>query len=153
MEIQGTLMSQLTKSITISMSAAEIYDLWLDVENIHEFWPYVKSVEPISRHTTYWTMSAPDGTLLYWDEKMTLLEEDSRIGWRSIGGDVVTSGLITLEELEEDETKVSMTLHFAPDPSLAEGTAGELFGDVEALVDLILRNFRAYAVHDWDHIE
>ena len=145
-------MSQLTKSITVSLNAADIYDLWLDAENIHEFWPYVKSVEPVSRHKTYWTMIAPDGTLLYWDEKTTLLEEDSRIAWRSTGGDVVTSGLITLDKLADNETKISMTLHFEPDPSLEEGKAGEIFGDVETLLDLILQNFRAYAIKDWEHI-
>jgi uncharacterized membrane protein len=72
-------MSQSTNSVNISMSATGLYELLLDLENIHEFWPYVKSVEPISRHKSYWTMSASDGTLLYWDEKLTLLEEDSRI--------------------------------------------------------------------------
>ena len=146
-------MAQHTQSITVPMSAADLYELWLDVENIHEFWPYVKSVEPISRHKSYWTKLAPDGTLLYWDEKITLLEEDSRIAWRSTGGDVLTSGLITLEKLDENETKVSMNLHFEPDPSLAEGKADDIFGDVETLLDLILSNFRAYAIKDWDHIE
>jgi uncharacterized membrane protein len=146
-------MSHFTKSITVPMSATDIYDLWLDLENIHEFWPYVKSVEPLSRHKSYWTMLAPDGTLLYWDEKVTLLEEDSRIAWRSTGGDVSTSGLITLEKTSNDETNVSMTLHFEPEPSLEEGKASEIFGDEEGFLDLILRNFRAYAIQDWEHIE
>jgi uncharacterized membrane protein len=145
-------MSQHKRSITVPVSATDLYDIWLDLENIHEFWPYVKSVEPIGRHGSYWTMVAPDGTLLYWDEKITLLEEDSKIAWRSTGGDVYSSGLITLEKLSEGETEVSMTLHFEPDPSLAENKASELFEDVEALVDLILQNFRAYAIKDWDHI-
>jgi len=135
------------------MSATDIYDLWLDLENIHDFWPYVKSVEPMSRHKSYWTMLVPDGTLLYWDEKVTLLEEDSRVAWRSTGGDVSTSGMITLEKISNDETNVSMTLHFEPDPSLEEGKANEIFADEEGFLDLILRNFRAYAIQDWEHIK
>ena len=146
-------MSKMTKSITVPLSATDIYDLWLDLENIHDFWPYVKSVEPLSRHKSYWTMLAPDGTLLYWDEKVTLLEEDSRIAWRSTGGDVSTSGMITLEKINNDETNVSMTLHFEPDPSLEEGKANEIFADEEGFLDLILRNFRAYAIQDWEHIK
>lgn len=76
---------------------------------------------------------------------MTLLEEDSKIAWRSTGGDVVTSGLVTLEELEENQTKVSLTLHFEPDASLKEGLAEDVFGDVEYLVGQILQNFKVYA--------
>jgi uncharacterized membrane protein len=98
-------------------------------------------------------MLAPDGTLLYWDEKMTLLEEDSRIAWRSIGGDVSTSGLIILEKLDETETEVAMTLNFEADPSLEEGKADDIFGDVEVLLDLIIQNFKAYAIKDWEHVE
>ncbi|UCG24879.1 MAG: hypothetical protein JSW55_02475 [Chloroflexota bacterium] len=146
-------MSQHKKSITVPMNVADLFEIWLDLENIHEFWPYVKSVEPMSRHKSYWTMMAPDGTLLYWDEKITLLEEDSRIAWRSTGGDVLCSGLVTLEKLDEDETEVSLTLHFEPDPSLGEDKAAELFENVDGLVELILQNYSAYALKDWDQIQ
>jgi ribosome-associated toxin RatA of RatAB toxin-antitoxin module len=60
---------------------------------------------------------------------------------------VITSGMATLEEIEENETKVSLTLHFEPDSSLAEGLAEDIFGDVAGLVEQILQNFKVYAIN------
>lgn len=55
--------------------------------------------------------------------------------------------MATLEEIEENETKVSLTLHFEPDSSLAEGLAEDIFGDVAGLVEQILQNFKVYAIN------
>jgi uncharacterized membrane protein len=138
--------TQVTKTIIVKGDLENIFSLWADEEN-YPYWMHdIKSVEYMGGHTSYWTMrEGPDNTLLTWDTKTTLFEENKRIAWRSDGGDIETSGQVTFTQLPHDEVEITYTLHLAPPPSLPAHVAADLFSNLDERMRRDLRNFKAHA--------
>jgi uncharacterized membrane protein len=105
----------------------------------------IKSVENMGGHTSYWVMrEGPYNTILTWDVKTTLLEDNKRLAWRSIGGDIETSGQVTFTSLSHNEVEITYTLHYLPRPNLDPKVIKELFSDPGKRMQRDLRNFKAY---------
>ena len=138
--------TQVTETIIVKGGLEDIFSLWADEEN-YPYWMHdIESVEYMGGHTSYWTMrEGPDNTLLTWDTKTTLFEENKRIAWRSIGGDIETSGQVTFTPLSHGEVEVTYTLHLAPPPNLSAHVIAELFDNMDERVRRDLRNFKAHA--------
>jgi uncharacterized membrane protein len=137
---------QLTETIIVKGDLEDIFSLWADEEN-YPYWMHdIASVEYMGGHTSYWTMrEGPDNTLLTWDTKTTLFEENKRIAWRSDGGDIETSGQVTFIPLSHDEVEITYTLHLAPPPDLPIHVVDDLFGNLDERMRRDLRNFKAHA--------
>lgn len=137
--------NQVTESIIIKGNVEDIFHMWTELENYPIWMHDIKSVKDMGDHTSYWTMrEGPDNTLLTWDVKTTLLEENKRIGWRSTGGDIETSGQVTFTSLSHGETEITFTLHYAPPSDLDPKVVEELFGNPDERLQRDLRNFMAY---------
>jgi uncharacterized membrane protein len=137
--------NQITESIIVKGDLEDIFSLWADVENYPNWMHDIKSVEDMGGHTSYWVMrEGPDDTLLSWDVKTTLLEENKRLGWRSIGGDIETSGQVTFTPLSHGEVEINYTLHYAPPYNLDPKVTKELFSNPGERMERDLRNFKAY---------
>jgi len=138
--------TQVTETIIVKGDLEKIFSLWADEEN-YPYWMHdIKSVEYMGGHTSYWTMrEGPENTLLNWDTKTTLFEENKRIAWRSIGGDIETSGQVTFTPLSHDEVEITYTLHYALPPNLLPHVVEELFSDPGDRLRRDLQNFKAYA--------
>ncbi|MEJ2747117.1 MAG: SRPBCC family protein [Anaerolineae bacterium] len=137
--------NQVTETIIVKGALEKIFSLWADEEN-YPYWMHdIESVEYMGGHTSYWTMrEGPDNTLLTWDTKTTLFEENKRIAWRSIGGDIETSGQVTFTPLSHNEVEITYTFHYALPPNLAPHVVKELFSDPGTRVRRDLQNFKAY---------
>lgn len=137
--------NQTTETIIVKGDLEDIFSLWADIEN-YPYWMHdIKSVENMGGHTSYWVMrEGPDNTILTWDVKTTLLEDNKRLAWRSIGGDIETSGQVTFTPLSHNEVEITYTLHYAPRINLDPKVVKELFSDPGKRMQRDLRNFKAY---------
>jgi uncharacterized membrane protein len=138
--------TQITETIIVKGDLEKIFSLWADEEKYPDWMHDIKSVQYMGGHTSYWTMrEGPENTLLTWDTKTTLFEENKRIAWRSIGGDIETSGQVTFTPLSHGEVEITYTLHYALPANLLPRVVEELFSDPGKRIRRDLQNFKAYA--------
>ncbi|MBE2236960.1 MAG: SRPBCC family protein [Caldilineaceae bacterium] len=140
----------ITKSITVKKSPAELYRIWSNFEQFPNFMQHIKSIRDTGAGRSHWVMDGPMGANLEWDAKVTEMEPNKRIAWRSIDDDssdanMKTSGQVTFNGLSNNETEVTVTIKYAPPAGVLGEVGAALFADPEG--DLVddLRNFKAYA--------
>lgn len=137
--------NQATDTIIVKGSVDEVYKLWADFENFPKFMEPIKSVEKIDDRRSRWVVEGPFDTTIQWQAETTTLEENKRIAWNSIEGDVKTSGQVTFMQLPEDQTQVTVTLQYTPKAGLSSVIADKLFGDLEGQLKENLRRFKVFA--------
>jgi uncharacterized membrane protein len=141
---RNNMKSQITKSIIVSGETPALYDTLRDFQNYPRFMEQVTAVTPEGPDTNHWVMEGPLNTRLEWTTKTTRLEPNKRIAWKTIEGDLKTSGQITFTELPQGQAEVTVTFQTIPPNDLIEKVATSLFVDNEAQLEKDLRNFKAY---------
>jgi len=137
--------NQITETIIVRGDLEDIFFFWADAENYPQWMHDIKSVENMEDHTSYWVMrEGPNNTILTWDVKTTLLEKNKRLAWRSIGGDIETSGQVIFTPLSHHEVEITYTMHYAPPVNLDPTVVKELFSDPGKRMQRDLRNFKAH---------
>lgn len=135
---------KVTKSIIVKGEIGEIYNVWADFRNFPQFMKNIESVTPMSDDRTHWTMKGPLDTIFEWDAKTTRMEENSRIAWKSVNGNMKTSGQVTFTELPQNQTQVTVTLHYVPPAGVVGEVAAALFGQPEQRLTEDLKNFKSF---------
>lgn len=137
--------SQTTETIIVKGDIDRVYGVWADFANFPSFMESIESVEPTGEDQTHWAMKGPMDTTLEWDAKTTLMEKNSRIAWKSLDGNMKTSGQVTFKKLPYNEVQVTVTLSYVPPAGVADEIAASLLN-----VEQNLRNFKTYveAGHD-----
>lgn len=136
--------SQITKSIIIKGEVPELYAAWLDFGNHPQFMEHITAVTANGPDTHHWVMEGPLNTTLEWTTKTTTLEPNKRIGWKTIEGDLKTSGQVTFTGLPKGQSEVTVTAQTVPPDNLVNKVANWLFADEEAQLEKDLRNFKAF---------
>ncbi len=84
---------EISKSVTINKSRAEVYAFWRNHENLPKFMQHLESVTEIDSKRSHWVAKASTGNRLgqllpavEWDAEIVEDEPDSRIVWRSVPG-------------------------------------------------------------------
>ncbi|MFN8493485.1 MAG: SRPBCC family protein [Caldilineaceae bacterium] len=134
--------SMTTKNIIVKAPLHEVYQAWANFENFPNFMQHIKSVRKTGDRTSHWTMEGPLNTQIEWDAETTRLDEDKRIAWSSITGDIKTSGQVTFNQLPNDEVEVTVMLKYVPPAGLAGNMVAELFSNPEGKLLEDLRNFK-----------
>jgi len=134
--------NQITKSIIVSEDPASLYATWLNFENHPKFMDHIKSVTSKGPDTNHWVMEGPLNTTLEWTTKTTRLEPNRRIAWKTIDGDLKTSGQVTFTSLPQNQTEITVTSQTTPPKDLMERTAF-LFENEEKQWEENLRRFKA----------
>ncbi|MGD2050253.1 MAG: SRPBCC family protein [Chloroflexota bacterium] len=135
---------KVTKSIIVKGGIDEIYDVWADFRNFPQFMNNIESVTPSGEDRTQWVMKGPLDTTFEWEAKTTRMEENSRIAWKSVEGNMKTSGQVTFKELPQDQTQVTVTLQYVPPGGVVGEAAAALFGQPEKQLTEDLKNFKSY---------
>jgi uncharacterized membrane protein len=148
---------KITKSILVEGRAEEIYELWANFENFPYFMKNIKSVKKTGPRTSHWVMNGPLGKSIEWEAETTRLEESKRIAWstkdRDGDSDITTSGQVTFNQLGDNRTEVTVTLHYvAPTGKVGEMVA-QLLANPEKQLEEDLRNFKKYAEGRYDRIK
>lgn len=133
-----------TKNMVVKAPLNEVYQAWANFENFPHFMQHIKSVRKTGDRTSHWTMEGPLNTQIEWDAETTRLDEDKRIAWSSITGDIKTSGQVTFNQLPNDEVEVTVMLKYVPPAGLAGNIVAEVFGNPEGKLLEDLRNFKRY---------
>lgn len=132
----------ITRSITVKGNIDGVYNACTDFENFPHFVKHIRAVSRINERTIHWVLDL-QGAPRQWDTEITRLEPNKRIAWSSKDtSDAKTSGQMTFVALPQNETQVTVTLHYTP-----TGPVGQIaarLGNLEKTLDEILRNFKAY---------
>lgn len=135
--------NQITKSIIVSGEIPRLYDTLRNFQNYPRFMEKVTAVTSNGPDSNHWVMEGPDNTKLKWTTKTTRLEENRRIAWKTIEGDMKTSGQVTFTELPQGQAEVTVTFQTIPPDDLDDKVNAELFDENEAQLEKDLRNFKA----------
>ena len=135
---------KIIKNIIVKGHVKDIYSFWKDFENFPHFMRNIKSVRKTGEATSHWVMQAAFGRRLEWDSQITDVQENKRIAWKSIAGDLQTSGQVTFNELPHEETDITVHMQYAA-PAGTLGLAVAKVDNPEKRLDEDLRQFKKYA--------
>ncbi len=120
---------RLQRSVTIHASLEKVWDFLSDFQQVGAFMPSVREVHDLGNGHYRWSMQLPGGKDLQLEEKVTESIPQERLTWKSVpDSPVAYHGTVTLQQEQEDVTRVNVDLHYTPPGgSLASGM-GSLFG-------------------------
>jgi uncharacterized membrane protein len=136
---------QVTRSIIIKGSPNELYNLWADLEQHPNFAEDLKSVTKIDEKLSRWVMKGPLGKEITWTTETTRDEQARRIAWRTLDGDIKTSGQVTFTPLPDDQTQVTVMMQYVPPAGVVGSTLAKVFDDPAGRVEKDLYGFKKYA--------
>lgn len=136
---------RVTNSLMVKGTVQDLFAIWADFENFPHFMKNIKSVTKSDDTYSHWVMEGPLGKEMQWDAKVTTFEPNKRIAWKSIKGDLQTSGQVTFSDVGNNSTEVSVTMHYEPPAGKAGKIAADIFDDPQKRVDEDLHNFKSYA--------
>jgi uncharacterized membrane protein len=138
--------NRVVQSVIVKRSTPELFRLWANFENFPHFMKHITSVHMTGDRTSHWVMEGPLGARAEWDAETTLWEENKRIAWNSKErSPVTTSGQVTFNSLPNNETEVTVMMHYDPPAGMLGEVGQKFFGDLGKRVEEDLRNFKAYA--------
>ncbi len=137
---------RISKSIIVDKDISYVYNLWADFDNFPHFMRYIKSVTKSGDgQMSHWVAEGPMGKDLEWDSRATL-EENRRVAWQSVSGDIENSGEVTFRKVSEGRTEVTASIEFTPKASLGGNIAGAILGgDAQRRMEEDLQNFKKFA--------
>ena len=135
--------NQVTKSIIVNGEVPELYKTWSDFSNYPQFMEHITSITPEGPDTHHWVMEAPFNTRLEWTTKATRLEPNQRIAWKTVEGDLKTSGQVTFTDLPQGQAEITVTSQLIPPDDLFEKVALWLSENEEVQLEKDLRRFKA----------
>lgn len=136
---------QVTENVIIKGNPEEIFELWNDLEIFPSIIKEIKEVQKISDIHSHWVVKGPLGKDIEWTAEITRFDEDRRIGWKTLEGDIKTSGQVTFMDLPNHQTEVTVTMMLVP----PAGKVGEVFARVvenpRKLLVEGLKDFKSFA--------
>jgi uncharacterized membrane protein len=136
---------QITESIIIKGDANEIFDIWRNVELFPSIMQELKDVKQIDAEKSRWVVSGPLGKDFEWIAEITRFEEDRRIAWKTIEGDIKTSGQVTFKDLPQNETELTVMMQYVPPAGKLGDVVSKAIADPRGKSTDSLRDFKRYA--------
>jgi uncharacterized membrane protein len=131
---------RLEKSIQIARPPAEVFDAWIDLEQLPSMIEALDSVSMVG-HRSHWT-GRVKGRHVEWDAELTQLIPNQAIGWKSIYGPK-HSGRVTFSPVGND-TLVHVQMNYAPRARFLRRALTPFTGDIEGYIEQALRDVKAY---------
>jgi uncharacterized membrane protein len=138
---------KIVQAVTVNRSAAELYRLWRDFENLPRFMSHLVSVKNEGERS-HWVARAPAGTTVSWDAQIVTDEPGRLLAWRSLeGSTVATAGSVHFNERPNGRgTEVVVTLKYDPPAGKLGGWVAWLFGkEPGQQISEDLRRFKCFA--------
>jgi len=119
------------KTVTINKSAAELYRVWHNFQNLPTFMKHLKSVTVMDNKRSHWIANAPMGASVEWDADIIRDEENKLIAWASVeGADIDNSGFVRFTPAPGGRgTEVKVVLEYSPPGGVVGATIAKLFGE------------------------
>ena len=135
---------QITESVIIKGSAEEVFSSWSDLEMLPSIIKDLKQVQQIDELTSKWVVKGPLGKDFEWTAQITRFDEDRRIAWKTLEGDIKTSGQVTFTDLPQNETEVTVMMQYVPPAGKVGEVASKILENPRGKITEGLRDFKAY---------
>lgn len=137
---------QVTKSVIVKVDVAQAFNLWANFDNFPKFMKYIEAVTKAADGTSHWVVAGPLGRKLEWTAETTRMEPNKRIAWSTKDhSGTTTSGQVTFNDLPNDETEVTVVMHYVAPAGPAGQILADIFSNPEKRLEEDLYNFKKYA--------
>lgn len=134
-------------SVIINRPRMEVYDFWRKLDNLPLFMKHLKSVEPVDKDISRWTLKTPvDITDISWDAAITADKRGHIISWKSLPGSMINNkGDIRFTDGPSDETIIHVAINYqAPAGGFGASLAYILNPLFRKMVKDDIQNFKRY---------
>jgi uncharacterized membrane protein len=120
---------EVQKHLTIDAPVQAVWALWEDYESFPRFMTNVRKVRRSQGGRSHWTVAGPLGTRLSWDAEETRRVPNQLLAWQSLPGPAVQhAGVVRLEPVADDRTRVDVTLSYNPVAGAAGHAVASILG-------------------------
>ena len=132
-------MPKVDESIEVRVPVEQAYNQWTQFEEFPKFMEGIQSVQQLDDGHVKWVAEVR-GETREWTTEITEQRPDEKIAWKTIGGEVKNDGIVTFEQLGNDQTRINVEMDVEGES--AENVAGDLLGVVKAQVRGDLERFK-----------
>jgi uncharacterized membrane protein len=133
-------MSNIERSIDVSVPVREAYNQWTQFEQFPAFMEGVEEVRQLDDTHLHWRAQV-GGHVKEWDAQIDEQVPDRRIAWHSTTGSR-HAGAVTFHRLDNDHTRVMLQMDYEPEGLLE--SAGDALGVLSRRVEGDLERFKHY---------
>ncbi|MFG3343966.1 SRPBCC family protein [Streptomyces sp. NPDC048018] len=128
-------------TIEVEAPLRQVYDQWTQFEEFPRFMDGVEEVRQLDDRLCHWRTRIA-GVTREFDTEIVDQLPDERISWRTVGGDVRQRGVVTFRRVDDDHTRVSLTMDVEPQGLVQR--AGAALGMVDSRVEGDLYRFKQF---------
>jgi uncharacterized membrane protein len=133
-------MPKIEDSIDVRVPVEQVYNQWTQFEEFPRFMDGIQSVQQLDDTHVRWVAEVR-GESRQWTTEITDQQPDTRIAWKTVEGEVKNDGVVTFEQLGDDQTRVNVQM-VVEGESTVENVAGDLLGIVKGQVHGDLERFK-----------
>ena len=133
-------MPKVDESIDVRVPVEQAYNQWTQFEEFPKFMEGIQSVQQLDDGHVKWVAEVR-GETREWTTEITEQRPDEKIAWKTIGGEVKNDGIVTFEQLGNDQTRINVEMDVEGE-SGTENVAGDLLGVVKTQVRGDLERFK-----------
>jgi uncharacterized membrane protein len=133
-------MPKIEDSIEVQVPLQQAYNQWTQFEEFPKFMEGIQSVQQLDDTHVKWVAEIR-GESRQWTTEITEQQPDEKIAWKTIDGEVKNDGVVTFEQVGDDQTRVNVQMDVEGE-STAENVAGDLLGIVKGRVHDDLERFK-----------
>jgi uncharacterized membrane protein len=133
-------MPKVDESIDVGVPVEQAYNQWTQFEEFPKFMEGIQSVQQLDDGHVKWVAEVR-GETREWTTEITEQRPDEKIAWKTIGGEVKNDGIVTFEQLGNDQTRINVEMDVEGE-SGTENVAGDLLGVVKTQVRGDLERFK-----------
>ena len=122
-------MPKVDDSIDVRVPVQQAYNQRTQFEEFPKFMDGIQSVQQL------------DDGHVKWTTEITEQRPDEKIAWKTIDGEVKNDGVVTFEQVGDDQTRINVEMDVEGESGM-ENVAGELLGVVKSQVRGDLERFK-----------
>jgi uncharacterized membrane protein len=133
-------MPKVDGSIDVRVPVQQAYNQWTQFEEFPKFMDGIQSVQQLDDGHVKWVAEVR-GETREWTTEITEQRPDEKIAWKTIEGEVKNDGIVTFEQVGDDQTRINVEMDVEGESGM-ENVAGELLGVVKSQVRGDLERFK-----------
>jgi uncharacterized membrane protein len=133
-------MPKIRDSIDVQVPVQQAYNQWTQFEEFPKFMDGIQSVQQLDETHVQWVAEIR-GESRQWTTEITDQQPDEKVAWKTIDGEVKNDGVVTFEQVGDNQTRVNVEMDVQSD-SRAENVAGDLLDIVQDQVHGDLERFK-----------
>jgi uncharacterized membrane protein len=120
---------EVQKHLVLDAPVQAVWALWEDYQSFPRFMANVREVRKHEGGRSHWTVAGPLGTRVSWDAEETRRVPNELLAWKSVSGAAVQhAGVVRLEPVAGDRTRIEVTLSYNPVAGAAGHAVASILG-------------------------